>query len=51
MITIILLILIGIELNIMHGLYLALIITEIVVWIIRLLCQIVKLTLKIKEEQ
>lgn len=49
MITIILLIIIGLELNIMKGLYLALIITEIVLWIIQLILKVVKLTLKIKE--
>ena len=50
MITILIFILIGIELNMMHGLYLALIIIEIVLLIIKLICQVVNLVLKIKED-
>ena len=43
MITIILLILIGIKLNMMNGLYLALIIISIVLWIIDLFLRVLKL--------
>lgn len=45
---IILLILIGLKLNMMNGLYLALIIFEIILCSIRLICLIVNLILKIK---
>lgn len=48
MVTIILLILIGIELNMMHGLYLALVITEIVLWMIKLILTVIKSVLKVK---
>ena len=51
MLTIILLILIGIKLNMMNGLYLALIITEIVLWIIKLFASAIKITLKISKEE
>ena len=49
MISLILFILIGIKLNMMNGLYLSLIIIYLVVWLIQLICNIVKFTLKIKE--
>ena len=49
MLEIILLILIGIKLNMMNGLYLALIIFEIILWIIRLFCTMTKLILKAKD--
>ncbi len=48
MLEIILLILIGFKLNMMNGLYLALIIFEIILWIIRLICSMVKIALKMK---
>ena len=50
MLKIILLILIGLKLNMMNGLYLALIILEIILWAIRLICSMTKLVLKIKED-
>lgn len=45
MISIIMFILIGIKLNMMSGLYLALIIIDIVMWIISVICKIVKIGL------
>ena len=50
MLKIILLILIGLKLNMMNGLYLALIILEIILCIIRLICSMIKVGLKIKGE-
>ena len=50
MISIILFILIGTELNIMNGLYLALIIADIILLFIRIILNVVKLCLKIKVE-
>lgn len=49
MISIILFILIGIELNMMNGLYLALIITRIILWILEVLLKVFKLGLGVKE--
>lgn len=46
MLSIILFILIGIELDIMHGLYLAMLILGIVIWIIKLILNVVKVILK-----
>ena len=50
MLEIILFILIGIKLNIMHGLYLGLIIVLIIAWSINFISRIVKICLEIKEE-
>lgn len=50
MFEIILFTLIGIKLNIMHGLYLGLIIAWIVAWSINLILRIVQLCIEIKEE-
>ena len=48
MLSIILFILIGIKLDMMNGLYLALVITEIVLWIIDLIIKMIKIVLKVK---
>lgn len=47
MIEIILLILIGLHLKMMNGLYLALIIIDIVLWIIKLILEIIKIFIKV----
>lgn len=46
MLSIILFILIGIELDIMRGLYLAMLILGIVIWIIKLILNVAKVILK-----
>lgn len=49
MIEIILLILIGLQLKMMSGLYLALIIIDIVLWIIKVILEILKIFIKVGE--
>lgn len=50
MITTILLILIGLELDMMNGLFLALIITRIILWMIEIILKTLKIGLKIKDK-
>lgn len=51
MIAIILFILIGLKLEMMSGLYLALIIIDIVLWIIKLIIEFFKFGLKLKGDE
>ncbi len=50
MISLILFILIGLKLEMMNGLYLALIIIDIVLWGIKLILELIKICLKIGKE-